>query len=68
LAIPFAAFGVGPAGDFDVAEGNWAELYGVEAGGAVLVRPDGHVGWRSRERGTEPQKLMRTVLATLTGR
>lgn len=26
---------------------GWAELYGVGAGGAVLVRPDGHVGWRA---------------------
>lgn len=68
LAIPFAAFGVGPAGDFDVVEGNWAELYGFEASGAVLVRPDGHVAWRSRESGTEPQKVMRTALATLTRR
>ena len=23
------------------------ELYGIERGGAVLVRPDGHVYWRS---------------------
>jgi putative polyketide hydroxylase len=68
LAIPLAAFGVGPAGDFDVVEGNWAELYGVEAGGAVLVRPDGHVAWRSRGSGTEPRKAMRTALATVTRR
>ena len=25
---------------------GWAERYGVRAGGAVLVRPDGHVAWR----------------------
>jgi hypothetical protein len=68
LAIPFAAFGVGPAGDFDVVKGNWAELYGVETGGAVLVRPDGHVAWRSRGSGTEPRKAMRTALATVTRR
>lgn len=68
LAIPFAAFGVGPAGDFDVVAGNWAALYGVEAGGAVLVRPDGHVAWRSRGSGTEPQKVMRAALATVTRR
>lgn len=68
LAIPFAAFAVGAAGDFDEVEGNWAELYGVDAGGAVLVRPDGHVGWRSRGSATEPQKVMRTALATVTRR
>jgi 2-polyprenyl-6-methoxyphenol hydroxylase-like FAD-dependent oxidoreductase len=29
-------------------ERDWCELYGIEADGAVLVRPDGHVAWRSR--------------------
>jgi hypothetical protein len=28
-------------------EGKWAALCGLEAGGAVLVRPDGHIAWRS---------------------
>ena len=27
--------------------GAWAAVYGVGQGGAVLVRPDGHVAWRS---------------------
>lgn len=26
---------------------HWPELYGITTSGAVLVRPDGHVGWRS---------------------
>ncbi len=26
---------------------DFHELYGIERGGAVLVRPDGHVYWRS---------------------
>ncbi|MGZ4140076.1 MAG: aromatic-ring hydroxylase C-terminal domain-containing protein, partial [Actinomycetota bacterium] len=26
---------------------TWHELYGVERGGGVLVRPDGYVAWRS---------------------
>jgi putative polyketide hydroxylase len=68
LAIPFTAFGVGPAGDFDVVNGSWADLYGVETDGAVLVRPDGHVAWRSRRSGTDPRKTMRTALATVTRR
>ena len=29
-------------------ERDWCALYGIEDDGAVLVRPDGHVAWRSR--------------------
>ncbi|MFD4791491.1 FAD-dependent oxidoreductase [Streptomyces sp. NPDC058459] len=29
-------------------DGRWADAYGTSAGGAVLVRPDGVVAWRSR--------------------
>jgi 2,4-dichlorophenol 6-monooxygenase len=28
-------------------DGAWAEVSELVAGGAVLVRPDNHVGWRS---------------------
>ncbi|HYZ00395.1 MAG TPA: FAD-dependent monooxygenase [Candidatus Binatia bacterium] len=30
-------------------EAGFADAYGITASGAVLVRPDGFVGWRSRE-------------------
>jgi tetracenomycin A2 monooxygenase-dioxygenase len=30
-----------------IAEARWPEVYGVSPGGAVLVRPDGHVAWRA---------------------
>nr|WP_062330437.1 FAD-dependent monooxygenase [Herbidospora sakaeratensis] len=32
----------------EIDSAEWAEAYGVGAEGAVLVRPDGHVGWRTR--------------------
>ena len=35
-------------GDLGDPDGNWHEAYGVDTDGAVLVRPDGHVAWRSR--------------------
>lgn len=35
---------------------NWLDLYGIDPEGAVLVRPDGHVSWRSASRG-EPAQL-----------
>jgi putative polyketide hydroxylase len=41
-----AAAGLGvPA--YVLTEAAWPELYGVSPAGAVLLRPDGHVAWRS---------------------
>jgi putative polyketide hydroxylase len=36
-----------PIGYRQMPAGEWNELYGVSDSGAVLVRPDGHVAWRS---------------------
>ena len=43
------AYRIGGDGDFADAAGRWAEAYGVTDGGAVLVRPDGFVAWRSAD-------------------
>ena len=45
--MPLHAFVVGPDGDLRDPDDRWLDLYGVSRAGAVLVRPDGHVGWRS---------------------
>ena len=44
------AYRIGGDGDFADSEGRWAAAYGVTDGGAILVRPDGFVAWRSAER------------------
>lgn len=43
----------------------WAELKGVESGGAVLVRPDNFVAWRSQRLGDHPGEELRRALAAL---
>ncbi|OIV36292.1 protein RdmE [Mangrovactinospora gilvigrisea] len=51
-----------------VDSGWWEDAYGVAAGGAVLVRPDGFIAWRTRTApapGTHREQLtgaLRTVL------
>jgi hypothetical protein len=45
LAVPIDRYRIGAPGLRDV--GGFAEAYGLGADGAVLVRPDGHVAWRS---------------------
>jgi hypothetical protein len=67
LAAPLRAFTVGPHSDLRDAEGRWCDLYGVAPDGAVLVRPDGHVGWRSAgaspDRERELDRALSRVLA-----
>jgi hypothetical protein len=46
--VPVTYQGIGPAGDLQDVGGRWAAAYGVDADGAVLIRPDGFVAWRRR--------------------
>lgn len=69
LGVPMSACTVGAEGDVGDPEGQWAAAYGVEADGAVLVRPDGHVAWRQRSGVTDPEReIERALRAMLLGR
>ncbi len=39
--------------------------YGIDSAGAVLVRPDGFVGWRSRRGCADPRSALTKALATI---
>ena len=41
---------------------DWLQAYGLEAQGAVLVRPDGHVAWRSRGSADDPAAVLAAAL------
>ena len=43
----------------------FASAYGLDASGAVLVRPDGHVGWRSRAINGDPSRALRRALSQI---
>jgi hypothetical protein len=64
---PLQAFTVGPRGDLLNEGGRWNELYGVGPEGAVLVRPDGHVGWRRADAGADPAAELERALTTILG-
>jgi hypothetical protein len=43
------------------------QVYGIEADGAVLVRPDGHIGFRARRAPRDPLLALRAALRRVTG-
>ena len=39
--------------------------YGLDPSGAVLVRPDGHVGWRNRAMPRDPAGSLRNAVSAI---
>ena len=62
LGVPLCAYTVGAVADVGDPDGQWAPAYGVEADGAVLVRPDGHVAWRQRSAVSDPGRELERAL------
>jgi putative polyketide hydroxylase len=46
-------------------ENKWQAKMGVSADGAVLLRPDGFVAWRSRGVGGDPESTLVKVLSQI---
>src|SRR5215467_1274746 len=56
------AYQFGFTGKLTDLENRWEPNYGVNEDGAVLVRPDGIVAWRTRGAEKEPEAALRDVL------
>ncbi|MER7913018.1 FAD-dependent monooxygenase [Streptomyces sp. NPDC096068] len=68
LPVPLVSYRIGAGPDADLVPEpgtDWAELHGVTEGGAVLVRPDGFVAWRSEEAVEDPEEVLRAALTAL---
>jgi 2-polyprenyl-6-methoxyphenol hydroxylase-like FAD-dependent oxidoreductase len=65
--IQVDAHTIGTGGDFADVDGCWAGQYGVGDEGAVLVRPDGHVGWRAFDS-HDPEERLSSGLQELLAR
>ncbi len=53
--------------DVPDADGSWAAQLGIAAGGALLVRPDQHVAWRSERGAAKPQAALEAAFAAILG-
>ena len=68
LPVRLVSCRVGDAPDAELRpeEGaDWARAHGTTPDGAVLVRPDGFVAWRSRGAAEDPQETLAKVLGSL---
>jgi hypothetical protein len=67
LPVPVVVYRVGAGGDVVDVDHDWRDRYGIAAEGAVLVRPDGHVAWRTQTRPRDPRAALAAVLGRLLG-
>jgi len=65
---PLISHVIGSDGEVGDPDGKWQLAYGIDADGAVLVRPDGYVAWRSRSGASNPQAALRAAFDSLLGR
>ena len=63
--VPIAVHTVGEAADLEAPAGRFEALCGIEPDGAVLVRPDGFVGWRARRAGDTATADLDDALAAI---
>jgi putative polyketide hydroxylase len=70
LGLTIVGYTVGPDGDFAERAGErfLTEAYGIDADGAVLVRPDGHVAFRSRTKVADATRTLSETLDRLLSR
>ncbi|MFF4363155.1 FAD-dependent oxidoreductase [Streptomyces sp. NPDC001604] len=68
LGIPIEAVVIGPGREVTDLYYDWAKLREVEESGAILVRPDKHVAWRSMSLADDPEAALRGALVQLLGK
>ncbi|MFD7108136.1 FAD-dependent monooxygenase [Streptomyces celluloflavus] len=66
--LQLRAYRVGPDCEVADTEGAWAASAGVADGGALLVRPDMFVAWRSPGRREQPADVLTDVLGRVLDR
>lgn len=65
--LALACYRIGVGGNFVEVEGNWEAAFRVTSEGAVLVRPDGFVAWRSANHEAFPEKKLLEIFDQLLG-
>ncbi|MEL7166011.1 MAG: FAD-dependent monooxygenase [Pseudomonadota bacterium] len=66
--VEIRAFQIGPGCEVSDTFGDWAMQSEVSDAGCVLVRPDGHVGWRAQSLSAEPTKDLHRTMNRILGK
>ncbi|MFI1372206.1 FAD-dependent oxidoreductase [Streptomyces longwoodensis] len=66
LSVPLVSLRLGPDAELVPDDDtDWAGRLGISPAGAMLVRPDGFVAWRSPDPVTDPEATLHEVLSTV---
>ncbi len=66
--VPLQAYRVAPDGDLADPDGGFERAVGIGAEGALLLRPDGVIGWRAAGSHPDPRARLAEVVRRLTSR
>ena len=66
--LDIAAHRIGPGTDIDDLQGQWLAEVGIKPDGALLVRPDGIMAWRSVASADDPAAVLKQVWRAVVGR
>jgi putative polyketide hydroxylase len=67
-SAPIRVHRIGPDTDVRDVEGRWAQLTGLPADGALLLRPDDFVGWRTDALPASPADELRRAICRILAR
>jgi 2,4-dichlorophenol 6-monooxygenase len=68
LGVPLTAVVIGPGRAVTDLYYDWARVREIAEEGALLVRPDKHIGWRSVELPADPYRALHDALTAVLGR
>jgi 2,4-dichlorophenol 6-monooxygenase len=67
LGVPLETVVIGPGRQVTDLYYDWARVREVEEDGALLVRPDKHIGWRSVRLPADPERALQDAMAAILG-
>ncbi|MFF4779854.1 FAD-dependent oxidoreductase [Streptomyces griseorubiginosus] len=68
LGVPVRTVVIGPGREVTDLYYDWAKLRDTDESGALLVRPDKHIAWRSGSLPSDPEAALRGALSQVLGK